>query len=63
MNDNLTTTDVIKIIQCKNCKYYNRNLGEEKKTCIYLAYTTHALEEECRVMEDDFCSHAERANQ
>lgn len=56
----LPAADVVSVIRCKDCKYYNRNLGGEKKTCIYFAYTTHALEEECRVGEDDFCSHAEK---
>lgn len=54
------TVDAIPVVRCKDCKYYNRNLGEEKKTCIYLAYATHALEEECVVGEDDFCSRAEK---
>lgn len=56
----LPAADVAPVIRCKDCKYYNRNLGEEKKTCIYLACTTHALEKECIVGEDDFCSHAEK---
>lgn len=54
------TVDAISVVRCKDCKYYNRNLGGEKKTCIYFSFTTHALEEECRVGEDDFCSHAEK---
>lgn len=57
----MSTTDVVEVVRCKDCKYAhywygNDDLGNTKYLCHYIEYDNFYPD----VFADDFCSYGER---
>lgn len=52
--ENVPAADVVEVVRCKNCYYYNENKGICTNTaCVKSFYG-------CKVKEDDYCSYGKR---